>query len=232
MANQGHQLGVLHNNAATFDDERKKQILACFGESTDEELEVYSSFFQHVQDQTGLKTPATPEAAQEAVSRFEDALKIIKTLQEDIQRTKSQIIAKLQPQGPDPIDEENQNRNIYRAVRLWLLIELRTSNAPIAAWTAPKWANDQKLSEYIAKVFYPAGKNTTPEPDTSEVAGIQARLTHHLTAANITRYTDITIVPTNWLPDHLKFEVNSDYKILFIFVHKKLLRRLLRVPET
>ncbi|KAF3811735.1 hypothetical protein GCG54_00014486 [Colletotrichum gloeosporioides] len=117
--------------------------------------------------------------------------------------------------------EEELESAIYRAARLAFRISAISQN--LTEDTSPDWSNDKTVAEYAGIVFnagpLPSSSSTSPasEPDASEVAGIQSRLTHRLTTVNIEKYTNITIKETQYLLSHLKLVETFEYTTLYVF---------------
>ncbi|KAH0429439.1 hypothetical protein CcaCcLH18_08453 [Colletotrichum camelliae] len=133
--------------------------------------------------------------------------------------TKAEIFLRLRENDRNHRDAELTSA-IHRAIRLLFRINIMSGGR--AAQVSPDWPDDKTVSEYIHSVFN-AGRissSSAPpcsEPDDSEIAGIQARLTHRLTAVNIEKYTKIQIKETQYLPWHLKLYETYDYTVLYVF---------------
>ncbi|KAI0459488.1 hypothetical protein F5B21DRAFT_524973 [Xylaria acuta] len=84
-----------------------------------------------------------------------------------------------------------------------------------------RWAEDSQLPIFARGIFYPPGvQGDIKVPnDLSEIAGIQNRLTHRLTVANIVKYTEIEIQPAEFLWKHL--HCNSNLNVLYVFWQKQ-----------
>lgn len=136
------------------------------------------------------------------------------------------------------ITAPNLQDTIDCAVRIWLMIDSRT-NRPDGAisdsGTPQRWKEEQRLCDFVYGLFY--GGKKAPEgiikikeqreahfskdilsQYAQESADIQNRLTHKLTAVNLSRYPKIGIHFTSYLHDHLEFQDN--YKDLIVFEHK------------
>ncbi|KAF0320041.1 hypothetical protein GQ607_012809 [Colletotrichum asianum] len=140
-------------------------------------------------------------------------------------RTKAEILTALRARHEECPEEELESA-IYRAARLAFRISAISQN--LTEETPPGWPNDKTVAEYAGIVFNagPLSSSSSPslssaspvsEPDASEVAGIQSRLTHRLTTVNIEKYTNITIKETQYLRSHLKLIETFEYITLYVF---------------
>jgi hypothetical protein len=88
------------------------------------------------------------------------------------------------------------------------------------------WAAAQRRCDFLYGIFYPGFLVTFHPPATryygeelsdmaKESAEIQTRLTHPLTAVNLSRYPKIHIHRTSYISEPLQFEHNFSYLIVF-----------------
>lgn len=220
-----------------MDAERKIVVLRWFGITHDaeENWESWNSpYFEFVQRDVRAETQAEEDEAFELASQ---AISLVLRNAPDAWNhayprlaTKAEIFMRLRKNNSNNRDNELKSA-IHRAVRLVFRINVMSEGR--AAQVSPDWHDDKTVSEYTHSVF-DAGRfssSSAPpclEPADSEIAGIQARLTHRLTAMNIERYTKIKIKETRYLPWHLKLYETYDYTTLYVF---RDIRWLLDVTE-
>ncbi|KAK3292481.1 uncharacterized protein B0H64DRAFT_229327 [Chaetomium fimeti] len=129
--------------------------------------------------------------------------------------------------------EDKLEHAIHCAVRIWLMINTRPARFDGTAMDlspVQSWGENQRLCDFVYGVFYPGRPASYPTPSdnyteqelsdiATESAQIQTRLTHPLTAVNLSRYPKVHIHWTRYLPEHLQFEHN--FKDVNVFEHKQ-----------
>lgn len=168
-----------------------------------------------------------------------DVLAAIAIMKSDITVTRNDVWQKLQESRNLPPTPEILHDAIDGAVRVWLMINSRRTGEITMAdlSVARTWPAAQKLCDFLYGIFYPGGSPPVP-PAThysaeelsdmaKESAEVQTRLTHPLTAVNLSRYPKIHIHWTSYISEHLQFEHN--FKDLIVFEQKAWLTATVRL---
>ncbi|KAF4815335.1 hypothetical protein CGCSCA5_v007256 [Colletotrichum siamense] len=134
--------------------------------------------------------------------------------------TQTEIIMRMKEKNPTH-SEADLKSAILCAIRL--AFRIQTTKQGLTAQRPLDWPAEKTVREYVRGVFN-AGRTSSSvdvpfssEPEDSEIAAIQALLTHRLTVVNIKAYTNINIRETSYLPWHLKMYDTPDYTVLYVF---------------
>lgn len=215
-----------------MDTEQKKIILDWFdGYRTAEEEVWHTPYFEFIERDLLSKTKTR---------EYQDLFKCLQLTSQavnlllrkaqptdgnlDLSRaTEADILIKLKEITENREEPSDLKSAIHRAVRLAFRVSSVCPGEDRTAQVSPAWPDDKSVGEYIRSTF-DAGRIGTSnellsliEPEDSEIAAVQARLTHRLTAVNIKKHTRIEITETKYLPWHLKFDATSDYTVLYVF---------------
>ncbi|KAF5483963.1 hypothetical protein CGCF413_v014484 [Colletotrichum fructicola] len=206
------------------DTAHNKIVLDWFNvtQSTEEENE-RKTYFDFIGWQ--LEDEARTKDSQALLNCLELASEAVTLAQEEIDdagnkrlRTRAEVITAMGAgKPPGTISASIAQLAARLAFRINAASEYQTAEE------SPNWPDNKTLCEYAAIVFnagklsLPSSSSVVPEPDASEVAGIQSRLTHRLTAVNIKKYTRINIKETQFLPNHLKLYETYEYTTLYVF---------------
>lgn len=209
-----------------MDDERKRIILGWFGIAYHSQVneDGHHSYFDFIQRDLADEPPT---AQNEAFRLASEVLCLLlrstsDTNNNDCPRpgTKAEVLMRLKESNGET-EDQGLKTAVHRAVRL--IFRVNSMIGRRTAQVAPDWPDEKTVSEYVRSVFdagrisSSSGSPPCSEPDDSEIAGTQARLTHRLTAVNIEKYTKIKIKETLSLPWHLKLYETYDYTTLFVF---------------
>ncbi|KAJ8122143.1 hypothetical protein O1611_g9916 [Lasiodiplodia mahajangana] len=212
-----------------MNSKQKQDILKdWFGYTEDvKDLKRHEEFFRWIEDDVDFKNDGSDEA--DAVRKLELATAVIKYIRRHPKATREEIKTELKPlvftgeavQIPAQDQDTLIDAAINRAVRLWLRVYLVGPGDPRNLNEPSLWNDGSNLSDFVRGAFYPRGVGEDMElpTDLSEIVGIQSRLTHRLTVANIVEYTDIDVQPTKYFQHHLEYNANTN--VLYVFLNKR-----------
>ncbi|KAI8945402.1 hypothetical protein F4801DRAFT_568387 [Xylaria longipes] len=205
-----------------MENARRRNILKDwfgYAENGDFYLDRHKIFFEWIENDIDFKNDGTDNA--DALAKLDLATSVVKYMRQHMGETRAQVKAGLQQGAFTGKSDRNQQAAIDRAIRLWLRVNSRDPEDVQDQERSGRWAEGSQLSIFARGIFYPTGaQGDIQKPtDLSEIVGIQSRLTHRLTVANIVKYTEIEVQPAEFLWKHLYY--NSNLNVLYVFWEKQ-----------
>ncbi|KAI1330685.1 hypothetical protein F5Y16DRAFT_362407 [Xylariaceae sp. FL0255] len=188
-----------------------------FWPDSETSLTEYVSYFRYFR--WAIETVLWPNTAAEtallATQTYKDLATVVRYLEDNNDKSRTEIADGLHsffPQSP----RTSILRSMDLAVRLWMMLHLRSTENPIgpqlADVAAVEWKPKQSLRNLVASVF----------PKSKRGAAGSSRygtnISIDFTIMNIRRLCRIEVAWTQNLRDHLKFDPSG--RVLYIYPHK------------
>ncbi|KAJ8127672.1 hypothetical protein O1611_g5964 [Lasiodiplodia mahajangana] len=192
----------------------------------DESFQEYFDFFEMLEKEECPGNLGTESLAQLII-------KVVKDMKDKPSATRpymrDRLRGEMQENSESPMDNERLDAILGIALRIWLMIDL--------THMSEFWKDSQGLCDSIYGLFYPnkpapsfmihAGTINNEAAAQAELAifraeesaSIQSRLTHDMTAANLSRLTKMKIEWTGYLNRNLQFD--AEFRRLSIFYRNR-----------